>query len=352
MSIFLWYSKKSQETGIWLAERLNILNHGTIPPRNFEGSIICWGAIPSEKFKWEKRNFQAIFNDPRTIRPLLDRKLLFDKVSSVGIPVVRCAIVSQNDPQYQQICETLDVSVDIGFVLCTLYGFRHKHVTNQQELTANLGGEKPRIRAVTSNFITEDRIRVYVVENTVLGASRYSHDLTDENFLSKISMSVTENWDDYTNSQVTSIFRRAIELKLVQPACGVWTAFSITNPNMQQRALTIAQNLNFDFCAIDFSTDGAMTVLNIVTAPNLREVTSVQSAITNAFFGWVSNNSRTAKDILIDLITNASGAEVSSFFKEVSNVKGKIGEAVKQEKLASDNKITSRTASLSSQQTQ
>jgi hypothetical protein len=331
MAIFLWYSAGSQETGIWLAERLKITEHGTVPPRNFEGSVVCWGAVPSEKFKWEKRNFQNIFNDPRKVGLLKDRKLLFDGVAAVGIPSVRCTIIPQANPQFLQICQELDVLAAKGFILCTSSGFRRKQVANQAELTAALGGDKPRTHAMTNDFGNNTRARVFVADGTILGAAQYTDELSDETFMAKTVNDVTEEWGDYTKVQVASIIRRALELKLIKSACGAWSSYAIINPVMRNRALTVANNLGFDFCAIDFSTDGSMTVLNIVTNPNLREVTSVQSTITNAVSNWVATNSRTAKDILLDHIGDASAPEASALLEELRGIKGKIGEAAEKE---------------------
>jgi len=335
MSIFLWYSKGSQETGVWLAERLGVDDHGAVPPRYFEGSVICWGASPSEKFKWEKRNFQNVFNDPRKISELKDRKALFDGITSVGVPSVRCVVVPQNSPaEYAQICQQLDVPTEIGFTVCTSSGFKCKVVKDGAELALALGGQdNKRTHAVTNNFGSPDRVRVYVADGTILGAAQYTDELSDGAFLAKAAEVVSEDWDDYTKQQVTSVIERALKLKVVKPSCGAWTSFSVTSPVMRNRALTVANNLKFDFCAIDFSTDGTMTVLNVVTNPNLREVISVQSTITNAISGWAANNSRTAKDILTELISGATSDEASSLLEELRNVKGRIGEAADKQAL-------------------
>lgn len=333
MSIFLWYSKGSQETGIWLAERLGIVDHGAVPPRKFEGSVVCWGTSPSEKFKWEKRNFQNVFNDPRKISELKNRKTLFDSIAAIGIPSVKCVALPESNPQFSQVCIELGVSEDVGFTICTASGFNRMPITNQIEMTSFVADENPRTHAVTNNFGTPDRIRVYVVDGTILGAAQYTDELSDEAFLTKAADVISEGWSDYTKPQVTSIIERALSFKVVKPSCGAWTSFSVTSPVMRNRVLTIANSLKFDFCAVDFSTDGNMTVLNVVTNPNLREVTSVQSTITNAISGWVANNSRTAKDILTELISGATIDEASSLLEELRNVKGRIGEAAEKEAL-------------------
>lgn len=67
--MFVWHSKGTEESGIKIAEKLGC-DHGTLPPKGYEGDVFCFGATPSDKFKWEDRNFGKIYNDPRITREL------------------------------------------------------------------------------------------------------------------------------------------------------------------------------------------------------------------------------------------------------------------------------------------
>ena len=330
MSIFIWYANSSKETGIWLAEKLGISEHGTTPPRDFEGSVVCWGASPSEKFKWEKRNFQSFFNDPRKLSPLKNRKVLLDRVASLNIPTVSCAVLPAESPQYSQVCVDLGVSEDVGFVLCNSFGFNKKPIVDQACLDISVGDDNKRTHAISNEFNNTKRIRVYVAAGVIVGATQFTDELTKEAALTKTSYELVKDWDRFTRAQVYEIIGRAQELKLIKTVCEAWITSAINNTSMRNRALTISQDLGFDFCAIDFSVD-SMTVLNIVTNPNLREVTSVQSAITNTISNWVTNNSRTSKDTLIELINGATGEEADSLLSELRGLKCRIGEAVKEE---------------------
>lgn len=345
MSVFLWYSKSSEETGAWLAERLNISGHGTKPPREFEGTVICWGAAPSEKFRWEKRNFQAIFNDPRVIRPLLNREDLFKKIEELGIPTTKFSKLSLMEGgvpvvhNYSQWCTALEVSEEVGFIACSPGGFKKRTVTSQAKLEEAIADERTCV--TTAQFTEKKRIRVFVANGVVVGAARFTDTIPVESTAAVVAASVSSGWGEFTAAQCQAVLSRAVELDLIAAKGGVWTPHSVTNAATRNHVMSIAATLKFDFCAVDFADDGSGTVINIITTPNLREVTTVQSAITNAVSSWLYKNSRTAKDILLEVIGESTSEEASSLLEELSSLRGTVKLKLKKDEAVTADKVTS-----------
>lgn len=338
MSLFLWYSKSSKETGVWLAKQLKISEHGTKPPRDFNGTAICWGANPSEKFKWEKRNFQQVYNDPRIIRPLLDRKGLFEKIAGLGPKVTKFVEIPKDNPKYEDLCTLLDSKPENGFMTCTTGGFKRMRVTSQEELVRSIGEEEARTRATGFEFAATERVRIYVAGGTIVGSSKFIHEIPPETLAGSLSNKMSSGWNVFTEAQCVEVLQRAIDLKLIKSSGGTWAPYALSDAKLRTHAQAIAATLKFDFCAIDFSLDG--TVLNVITTPNLREVTTVQNAITNAISSWVYKNSRTPKDILLEVIAESSGEEASALLEELSSIKGVVKLALKKEGVAEADKVT------------
>ncbi len=65
--MFIWHSKGTEESATALAQKLEC-EHGTVPPTDYEGDVICFNAKPSPKFKWDSRKFGKIINDPRKLQ--------------------------------------------------------------------------------------------------------------------------------------------------------------------------------------------------------------------------------------------------------------------------------------------
>lgn len=82
--MFVWHSKGTEESGAKIAEKLGC-EHGTVPPRNYEGDVFCFGAAPAANFKWEDRKFGKIYNDPREVR----NKKTPDELKDLGLPVAQ-----------------------------------------------------------------------------------------------------------------------------------------------------------------------------------------------------------------------------------------------------------------------
>ena len=80
--MFVWHSKGTEESGAKIAEKLGC-EHGTVPPRNYEGDVFCFGAAPAANFKWEDRKFGKIYNDPREVR----NKKTPAELVGLGLPV-------------------------------------------------------------------------------------------------------------------------------------------------------------------------------------------------------------------------------------------------------------------------
>lgn len=67
MATFVWCSQGTLESAALLAKRLKC-QHGTVPPKDFRGDLVCLGAAPDDKFNWAGRTLGYIANDPRKYR--------------------------------------------------------------------------------------------------------------------------------------------------------------------------------------------------------------------------------------------------------------------------------------------
>lgn len=320
MTTYLWYSRSSQESASIIAKELDI-PCGSLPPTDFSGTLICWGAKPSDKFKWGSRTLRAIFNDPRNVRTYLDRKVLFDKLAEAGINVASC-ITLDEDSQYLNLCNLLGVTAEDGFITGRPTGRSARVVTNQAELHAAVVDGN--VRAFDPKFVQANRIRLYVVNGSVVGATTRATAAANDTFFTRAIEEVTAAAGVGVGNAEMAL-RKAVELGIVKPIKGYWSAFGAVTPVMRTTAILAAQTLGMEFCAVDISSDGVdMQVLNVVTTPNLREVPSVHAALVTAIGAWNTDNSRTTKEVLQDLVNDATDEEAVALLEKLREFKGEL----------------------------
>lgn len=319
---YLWYSKGSQETGALLADKLGFETAGTIPSKNFSGVAVCFGAAYTDKFRWEDRNFQAIFNDPRVVRQYTDRKNLFDKLGEAGLNTISCVPLTA-EAQYTNICNVLAATETEGFVACKPSGAKARVVQTQADLQTAI--DDGCNRALDRRFSAQTRLRVFVVAGNVVGALSKQPTNTPT-YAARAAIQLHESDNSVSETTIQQVLTAAISKGLVSPTKNFWAPHSLTSTALRTAAIAVAEALGLDFCAVDFYSgdDGAHDVLNVVTTPNLREVPSVQGPIVNAISAWVTENSMTAKEILLSLINEANDEEASSLLAELRETKRRL----------------------------
>ena len=325
MGSFVWYSKGSKESGALLAEELE-LEHGTVPPKDFSGTLICWGAKPADKFKWENRTIQAIFNDPRIVREYIDRKDIFDKLAEEGINVISCLSIT-DEAQYVNICNLMGATIEEGFVVAKPSGVGARAVTSQSELEEAVADGCT--RAFEAKFIRSERIRLFVVNGSVAGAATRSAAGASDAFFTRASEEVASKLEGVMGhaDMVEKALRAAVGNDIVSVAKSYWSPFGAVTMAQRTAGINAAKALGFEFCAVDIVvTDGGVQVINVVTTPNLYEVPSVKAAIVNGIDSWNKNNSRTAKEILQDLVNDATDDEADSLLEKLRELKCELSE--------------------------
>jgi hypothetical protein len=79
--MFIWHSSNTEESAQTLAQAFEC-EYGKVPPKGYEGDVICLSPNPSENFKWGERNFGKIINDPRKFKKFRDDTLV---VNTFGV---------------------------------------------------------------------------------------------------------------------------------------------------------------------------------------------------------------------------------------------------------------------------
>lgn len=93
---FVWHNKNTKESAEALAKAIGA-STGTVPPEGFNGDLFCVGAVPSPKFKWDRRKPSRIVNDPRKIAPFKSRESLASKVNGLGVNVRIYCVIDEED---------------------------------------------------------------------------------------------------------------------------------------------------------------------------------------------------------------------------------------------------------------
>lgn len=323
MNTTVWHSKGSAETATWLAEQLEI-PCGTLPSAGFAGLGICWGAAPAEKFNWTRRNFRALFNDPRKVRKYRARSAMYAKIGETGINAPSTTHLSEAST-YANICNLFTVTHGAGFAASRDNGTSARLVTNNDELAAAIADGCS--LAITREFLAEDRIRIFVVSGNVVACVRYGN-LNNERLAEVIAGELHEGEDDDVSLVgYQKVLRAAFDKDYARCDRRFWTPYTAISLTAKTAAINACQALEFDFGAVDIvlSAAGEPTIINVVTTPNLREVPSAQQPIITAIRAWMSEKVMTPHEILKDLVENIDNdAEADAILEKLREIKGQL----------------------------
>ena len=311
MSNIIWHSKGSAETAAWLAKQLKIKGVHVTPPKDFAGVAIAYGANYTDKFKWGNRNFRVIMNDPRKVRPLTDRREMFNRLGEAGLSVVSCVPLATT-ATYANICNLLAMNAAQGFVACKPSGAGARVVTNQADLTTAMDAGCN--RALDRRFGSKLSYRLFVVDGAVVAALQKAPQ-TDDQFSQQVANEMGKNTRERTS--IRAILSQALAGKYIVADRSFYGSYDNIPDNMRTAAISAATALGFDFCAVDLNVaaGGAVDVLNVVTTPNLRDAPSVQKEVVVAIQAWVAKNTMTPKQILASVIADATDDEAATLLK-------------------------------------
>jgi len=314
MKTYLWHSNSSKETATWLAEKLGMA-HGNLPPAGFNGTVVCWGASFTDKFKWDSRNFQGLLNDPRKVKKFTDRKVMFAKLAETGLNVPAC-IPLTNEATYSNICHLLGSTEAEGFTASKMSGAKARNVTTQADLQTALNDGC--VRAIDVLFSSNNRIRMFVVDGAYQGAVSMQSNLTAPAFAGQAAQMMCAKDSTLDLAMTTATLSLAITQGMVKPDKGFWGPHSVLNAATRNVAVTATKQLGLDFAAVDVALDGTtLHVINVLTSPNLRNVPSVQEAVRTSLAAWVNANTMTAKEILQALVNDATDDEADAILTEL-----------------------------------
>jgi len=321
MDNFIWHSKASAETATWLASQLNTSLRGLVPPSGFNGTAVCWGAGPSDIFKWERRNFRSLFNDPRKVRKYTDRRTMFAKIGETGTITLGVFLLAASTG-YENTCNLLNATPSAGFVACKNNGSMARLVKNQGDIQAAMADGCT--LAIQRAFLSKERIRLFVVGNDVVACTRKTTP-TNASFADLAAAQLFGGDEDsISEAAYRHVMQRALDEKVVAPAKSYWMPYTAFSETTRQCAVEVCKALEFDFCAVDvvITESGAPLVLNVVTTPNLREVVSIQQPIIAAIAAWVTEKAMTSRELLLSLVHDATDAETDAILVELRKMKG------------------------------
>lgn len=283
--VFLWHSKGSEESGQLLATLLDV-DKGSVPPKGFEGLLVCYGAVPASNFKWEERKFHAIFNDPRKVRRYLDRKVLFDKLATeFSVPQVTAISKAST---YDSVCKELLTGKEEGICLFKINGGDAKQVFSELGFEEFKGYYK---YAAKPDFMRQDRTRAFVVGDTFVGALVQGNKNSPA-FARQAAAEQTIVKADIAEKLIAHL----LENGYVKPEKAFWQAQNAVHPNFQDAAIRAAKSLEYDFCAVDMcEEDGVISIMNVVTTPAILGHEVIYGAMASQIKYWLKRADKAHK---------------------------------------------------------
>lgn len=317
MTTYVWYSAGSKETGEFIAKAIGAEQHGVLPPKEFTGSVVCFGATPSDKFKWEERNFSGLFNDPRIVRNFVNRKKMFARLAEGGLIVPPVIDVSPEDT-YASLVGKLGLNLGNIITVFSENGGHAVQVTNSYNYDQAKANAK---LASGSDFGILDRTRVFVVNGMVIGGLKRSKNNTGV-FVEK---AVNDQNIIADKEKAAELIKHLLGSGYISQAKYFWAAHDGYSPAMVAAAVKAAGLLQYDLCAVDLveTAAGGVKVLNVVSTPDLVNYPNLHIALTNAVKGWVQNKVRSAKDILKELTEKSDEEEAAAIVAVLRDYKAK-----------------------------
>ncbi len=322
VNVFVWYSQASEDSGKVLAQILGTELHGVLPPRDFTGVLVCYGATPSDKFKWEDRSVRFIFNDPRVVRKHVDRASLFAELSKGGLntlPIHKLTPVSV----FEDVCAQLGTDSVSGLSVFKVTGGDAKPA--QTEVGFNQAKALGMIYASTAQYLSDKRTRVFVVDGAFVGAIAQ----TNDNTALFAKAAAAEQTFLPNKEQAETFIKSLLDNGVVTPAKSYWAPQTAVSPAMIQAAIKSAATLSLDFCAVDLVTNpnGSVTVLNVVSTPNITGQDMLHGPLADAVKLWLKRANRTAKEILAEIVEQATEDEADMLVAELRKVKSEASKA-------------------------
>lgn len=306
MTPYVWYSNGSKETGEFIAKALGTKDHGILPPKEFTGPVICFGATPSDKFKWEERNFSGLFNDPRIVRNFVNRKKMFARLAEGGLVVPEVVDVTPEDT-YASLAAKLSQNLGSTITLFSENGGNVVQVTNSYNYDQVKANAK---LASGMDFGLLDRTRIFVVNGAVIGGLKRSKNNTGI-FVEKAAGDQNIIAD---KEKAAELIKHLLGSGYVSQAKYFWAAYDGFSPAMTSTAVKAAGLLQYDLCAVDVveTIAGGVKVLNVVSTPDLVSFPNLHVSLINALKAWMKSKVRSAKDILKELTEKSDEEEAAA----------------------------------------
>jgi hypothetical protein len=335
-NVYVWYSKGSEDSGKVFAKLLGTEQHGTLPPKDFSGVLVCYGAVPGDKFKWSERNIRFIFNDPRQTRKHHDRAAMFKTLAAAGINVPK--IFALKDlATISAACEKLGTTSVQGLSVFKAGGSDAMWIHTANEF-ANAKSVVPKdakpevaktrgmVYASTPEFLSEKRTRMFIVDGAFVCATARGNG----NHVEFAKMAASEQTAEANKESAEKLIRYLLENGFVDPAKAYWQVFNAVSPEMTTAAVSAAKALGLDFCAVDLVQEGAkVTVLNVVSTPGIAttEMSAIHGPIQDALKLWMKRAHRTAKEIIAELAKEASEEEAEEIVTKLRSMKAETAKA-------------------------
>jgi len=175
--MFVWYSKGTEESGIKIAEKLGC-DHGTVPPKGYEGDVYCFGAAPAANFKWGDRKFDKVYNDPRVFR----NRRTATELTGLGLDIAKNVRIFCSGKKIVKVVDTGSKQA-IGFTEAV-----RTQVTTK--LLSKLG--EPGLIALDGVLTSNG----FVLSNVVYGPSLLEHDDVVSSLSDSVGFDAKKELDD------------------------------------------------------------------------------------------------------------------------------------------------------------
>lgn len=313
MDTYVWYSKGTKESGDLLAHQIGgVGNHGTNPPKGFKGAGICFGARPREVFKWENRNFKALFNDPRKVANISsDKRSLIESIKLAGGNVIP-TVSLQLGFNYEEVLRSLGGT---SFYCCSKNLIGAVQVSSQNELQRAF--QEGKTIAVNENFKNKETYRVYVVNGKPVVT--LSKSFEPDNIIKKMAT-------DDRNGEFSEATYQKLKGWLEQGRIILDENESVLKENIGalrnfriQHVVNTVNNRVQMYC-IEYVKVGVNYVVNnIIFTPSLEALSEgAMSLIGTQIKEWIKTNSKTFKESLLRLINESSEAEAEAMLGAIN----------------------------------
>jgi hypothetical protein len=314
MNTYVWYSKSTKDSGALIGDQVasdGAEFQGTNPPKGFNGIGICFGAKPAGVFKWENRNFRALFNDPRKIAELSADKtaLLADIVRKGGMVLATYSLNDESD--YADVLETLGTDT---LYCCTPGLTGAVKASNQDELQSAIQNGKT--VAVHASFKSKETFRVYVVNGKTVVTLSKSFD--EDAILRDMAKGEGAQPDAATYEKLKAWKNQGRitigeDQHVLEEKIGA-------DDNFRTQAVINSVNKRAEMYCIEYvKVGGNYVVNNIIFAPSVESLSEGGvSLICTQINEWAETNSKTFKESLLGLINESTEAQAEEMLGAIN----------------------------------